>query len=366
MNVKSVYLDWAATAPPCEAAVAAMATAMTDLAAGRYANPSSQHAPGREARRAMARARADLADWAGVAADDIIFTSGGTEALALALEGAHCSARLVGATEHAAVRLAAPDATIIPVDQEGIIRPDALADMLGAAPPGALVAIAQANNETGVIQDIAAIASVVHAHEGRLLVDAVQAAGKLPLPRAADFIALSAHKLGGPMGVGALIVRCRDGFTAVRPGGGQERGYRGGTENIAGILGFAAVAAALTPGWADRCARLQQRLETAVMSVGAGVNGADAARLPTISSIHLPGIPAATQLMALDLAGIAVSQGSACSSGTLKPSETLAAMGLDAAAGESVRISMGWSTLDADIDRFLEAWMPLAERRRAA
>ncbi|MFA7440956.1 MAG: aminotransferase class V-fold PLP-dependent enzyme [Sphingomonadaceae bacterium] len=366
MIAKSVYLDWAATAPLAGAAIAAMTDAMTDLAAGRYANPSSQHAPGRTARRALGNARAGLAAWAGVSPDDIIFTSGGTEALALALGGADCSARVVGATEHAAVRLAAPDAAVAPVDANGVLRLDVLDAMLADTPAGALVAVAQANNETGVVQDIAAIAAVVHAHDGRLLVDAVQAAGKLPLPRAADFIALSAHKLGGPMGVGALIVRCRDGFAAVRPGGGQESGYRGGTENLPGILGFAAAVTAQNPDWTDRCAMLRQGLEGAVVSAGAHINGAGTTRLPTISSIHLPGIPAATQLMALDLAGIAVSQGSACSSGTLKPSETLIAMGLHAAAGESLRVSMGWNTTGADIDRFLEAWMPLAERRRAA
>lgn len=359
------YLDWSATAPMHPAAVAAMADAAARLATGKWANPSSVHAAGRAARRAIDAARGRIAGRLGVPADALIFTSGGTEALALALCGAPGGANLVGATEHAAVLEAAPDAPRIAVDGDGRLDLDSLAHLLRLH-PGARVAVQAASNETGVLQDLAAVAALVHAAGGRLVVDAVQSAGKQPLPGMADFIAVSAHKLGGPPGIGLLVARCRDGLAAVQRGGGQEQGLRGGTENLPGILGFAAALEAFDAAFPDRAARLQNDLEQAAVAAGARVNGSAAPRLPTISSLHLPGVPAATQLMALDLAGVAVSQGAACSSGTLKASPTLEAMGLPAAARESIRVSTGWSTQDAHIDRFLAAWLPLARRARAA
>lgn len=356
-RARPCYLDWAATAPLHPAARAALDEAAARLESGEWANPSSVHGPGRAARRALEAAREAVAAFFRVPPPSVIFTSGGTEALALALNGAACTARLIGASEHAAVREAAPDAARIPVDSDGRV-------MLPAAiPAGALVAIQQASNETGVIQDLGSISEAVHAAGARLLADCVQSAGKLPLPPA-DFIAVSAHKLGGPPGVGALIVRCRTGLAAIQRGGGQEQGFRGGTENLPGIHAFSAALAAWDPAFPARAAALQARLEAAALAEGARVNGAGAARLPTISSLHLPGLPAATQLMALDMAGIAVSQGAACSSGTLKPSPALEAMGLTAAAGESIRVSLGWSTTEAEIDRFLAAWRPLAARVR--
>lgn len=355
----TTYLDWAATAPLHPAAAQAMAEAAERLQTGAWANPSSVHAPGRAARRALNAARETIAAALRTPADSILFTSGGTEALALAINGADAAPRLLGATEHAAVLEAAPTARHIPVDAAGRIA-------LPPLPDGALVAIQQANNETGVLQDLDRIAQAVHAVGGRLVADCVQSAGKLSLPAGADFIAVSAHKLGGPAGVGALIVRCKDHFRAVQRGGGQEQGYRGGTENLLGIIGFAAALDAFDTSFPTRAQALQARLESAAIKAGARVNGAAAPRLPTISSLHLPGLPAATQLMALDMAGIAVSQGAACSSGTLKPSATLEAMGAPEAARESLRISTGWLTTEADIDRFLAAWLPLAERARHA
>ena len=354
----ATYLDWAATAPLRPAARQAMAEAAARLADGEWANPASVHGPGRAARRALTQAREQIAAFFAVDPDAVILTSGGTEALSLALNGADCTVRLVGATEHPAVLEAAPEAARIPVDSSGRIS-------LPAIPEGALVAIQQANNETGVVQDLAAIAQHVHAAGGRLVADCVQSAGKLALPPA-DFIAVSAHKLGGPAGVGALIVRCRDGFRAIQKGGGQEQGYRGGTPNLPGAIGFAAALCAHDAEAAARAARLQQMLETQAVALGGVVNGADAARLPTITSLHLPGVSAATQLMALDMQGIAVSQGSACSSGTLKSSPVLEAMELGAAAAQSLRISTGWATTEADIAAFLAAWTPLAERARHA
>ncbi len=353
-HLAPTYLDWAATAPLRPEAAAAMADAATRLASGEWANPSSVHAAGRAARRALTDARARIAAFFRIPADAIIFTSGGTEALSLALNGADASLRLVGATEHGAVLAAAPGATLVPVDEQGRAR-------LPRIPAGALVAIAHANNETGVVQDLAAIAETVHASGARLVADCVQSAGKLPLPPA-DFIAVSAHKLGGPAGTGALIVRCKDGFRPVQKGGGQEQGWRGGTENLLGILGWAAALDAWDQGFPVRAAAFQHQLESAATTLGARVNAAAAPRLGTITSLHLPGVPAATQLMQLDMAGISVSQGAACSSGTLKPSATLEAMGLPRAAKESLRISTGWSTTPADIDRFLATWAPLAAR----
>lgn len=352
------YLDWAATAPLHPAARTAMAEAADRLESGAWANPSSVHGPGRAARRALNEARETIARFFRVPADALIFTSGGTEALALALNGAEATARFAGATEHPAVLEAAPAATRIPVDANGQVQLPAIA-------PGALVAIQHANNETGVQQDIAAIADAVHTAGARLIADCVQSAGKLPIPPA-DFVAVSGHKLGGPAGIGALIVRCKDGFAPVQRGGGQEQGWRGGTENLLGAIGWAAALELWNPDFSPRAARLQQRLETAAMELGARVNGTGAPRLPTISSLHLPGVPAATQLMQLDMAGIAVSQGSACSSGTLKSSPTLAAMGLHEAAAQSLRISTGWGTTEAHIDRFLEAYAPLATKARNA
>lgn len=355
------YLDWAATAPMRAEAAAAMTDAARRLASGEWANPSSQHGPGRAARRALEAARERVAAFLRVPADALIVTSGGTEALHLALNGSRADARLVMATEHAAVLEAAGDATRLPVDAEGRLMPGAL----DALPEGALVAVQHANSETGVVQDIADAAARVHARGGRLLVDCVQSAGKLPLPPGADYLAVSAHKLGGPAGVGVLVARCREALQPVQRGGGQEGALRGGTENLLGMIGFAAAVAAHDPAFPERAGQLRNMLETNAQALGARVNALDAERIPTISSLHLPGVPAATQLMALDLAGVAVSQGSACSSGTLKASPVLEAMGRPDAARETLRVSLGWATTADDIARFLAAWEPLARRRAA-
>jgi cysteine desulfurase len=344
---QQVYLDHAATTPVCAAALSAMAEA-----AAMTGNPSSVHSGGRAANAVLEAARDAVARFANADAESIIFTSGGTEALALALHAApHV---LAGATEHSAVLAARPDAGILAVDANGLIDLDALAAELAAGP--ALVAIQHANNETGVIQPLAAIAGLVAAHGSRLLVDAVQSAGKLPLP-AADFIALSAHKLGGPPGVGALIARDPGSVTAVQRGGGQERGRRGGTPNLPGIAGFAAALGQI-PDWAATESRrnaLESRLNTLV-------HGAGAPRVPNISNLALPGVSAQTQVMALDLAGFMVSAGAACSSGKVKTSHVLTAMGLGPAAGEAIRVSLGPQTTDAEIQAFAEAWLAMARR----
>ncbi len=326
---------------------------------GDWANPSSVHAAGRAAAAALDDARTAVAAALDVAPGAIVFTGGGTEALGLAL--AQPGGRVfVSAVEHDAVRLQARGAAVIPVDDDGVVRLDALAEMLSRV-EAPRVAVMHANNETGVIQPVAEVARIVAARGGTLLVDAVQSAGKLPLPDA-DFVAVSAHKLGGPPGVGALIVR-----DATSPrwsaAAGRSAGMRAGTENLPGIAGFAAALAARAAddGWHHRAHALRDRLEAQVP--GAVVHGRGAPRLGTIVALGLPGVAAMTQLMTLDLAGFAVSAGAACSSGKVATSHVLGAMGVDAAAaGEAIRVSFGWTTTAADIDAFAAAWRAMAAR----
>ncbi|MFZ4109959.1 MAG: cysteine desulfurase family protein [Polymorphobacter sp.] len=347
-----VYLDHAATAPVIAAARDAMIAALATLG-----NPASVHAAGRASNGLIEQARDGVAAFVGCAPEAVVFTSGGTEALALALHGAGMARCLVSAAEHSAVLAPRADATVVPVGPDGIVDRAALAALLAQGP--ALVAVQHANNETGVIQPIDGIAALVAAHGGLLLVDAVQSAGKLPLP-AADFIALSAHKLGGPAGVGALIVRDPATLSAVQRGGGQERGMRGGTPNIPGIAGFAA-AIAQRRDWAP-VAALRDTIEAALVSAGGIVHGVGTARLPNISNIGLPGVAGGTQVMALDLAGFMVSAGAACSSGKVAVSHVLTAMGLGAAAAEAIRVSLGPQTTADEVADFVAAWQQMAQR----
>ena len=355
-----IYLDHAATTPVSAAARAAVADALALIG-----NPSSVHGGGRAAHALLEGARDAVARFAGVAAEHVVFTSGGTEAIALAAGGARIAGTrirlLMGATEHSAVLQARDDGVVLPVNSDGLIDLDALAAALAASSDGgsALVAVQAANNETGVIQPLADVAALVRAAGGLLLVDAVQAAGKQPLPDA-DFIALSAHKLGGPPGAGALIVKDPDSLIAVQRGGGQERGHRGGTPNLPGIAGFAA-AVAETHEW-SAVARRRIALETRLKPADAIIHGHAAPRLPNISSIGLPGVSASTQVMMLDLEGFMVSAGAACSSGKVKSSHVLAAMGLGAAAGEAIRVSLSPATTAAEIDAFADAWLAMAAR----
>lgn len=353
-----LYLDHAATTPVVPAARAAIADAL-DL----WANPSSPHGEGRAARAALEAARARIADalgWDG----EIILTSGASEALAMALSRAKTTRILVGATEHDAVLRAAPDAPRIPVGRNGRIFPAALESALAEAEGPALVAIQSANNETGVLQDVAAIRALVREAGGLLLVDASQSAGKLPLV-AADFIAVSAHKLGGPPGIGALLVRDLASLHAL---GGQEKGYRPGTENLPAALGLAAALEA-PKGWLDRAAELRHHCDKAIEKEGGSVVARDADRIATIAGYRMPGMAATAQLIQFDMAGIAISAGSACASGSLKSSHVLAAMGWnEAEASEVIRVSFGPQTKRADIYRFIESWTRFAAeaRERAA
>jgi len=343
-----VYLDHAATTPVLTEARAAMTEAFV-----RWANPSSPHAEGRSARAALEDARARIKTALGWG-HALIFTSGASEAAGLALGRSHRVARAISAVEHDSIRRAAPDAAIIPVNDVGLIDPDAL-------PADALIAIQSVNSETGAIQPLDRIAGAVRDKGACWLADCAQSAGKIALPDA-DMIIVSAHKLGGPPGIGALLVR---DLGLLRPDGGQEQGYRGGTENLPAALGFAAALEARRSR--AHLEGLRAMLDAGVRAAGGSVVAEGSPHLAEIGSYHLPGVAAAAQLIELDMAGIAISAGSACSSGTLRPTAVLKAMGWDdTAAGQVIRVSMAPETSEADVARFIEAWTALARRRRAA
>ena len=353
-----VYLDANATEPLRSEARDAMLKAI-DL----VGNPASVHADGRSARRVVEDAREHLASVFGAGSAGLVFCSGGTEADALAVYGLSDGRRvLIGATEHDAVRAAAPHAAIVPVAENGVIDLPALARALTTGGP-ALLCLMLANNETGVLHPIAMAAALCRTHGALLHVDAVQAAGRLAVSFAAsgaDSMAVSSHKLGGPAGIGALLL-APAAAALLRPlirGGGQERGHRGGTPPVAAIAGFAAAAGA------PRVAlgALRDQAEAAAIKCGAVVIGQGAPRLANTTCLALPGVPAQTQLMALDLAGISVSAGAACSSGKIARSHVLEAMGLGTLAGEAIRVSLPWSAPAADIDAFAIAYGQMTAR----
>ena len=334
-------------------AVAAVGEAMA-----RWANPSSPHAEGREARRLLEDARARIARAYGWERDTIL-TSGATESLRIGLRRAKAKRVLVTAVEHDAVLRHAPDAQVLPVLSDGTLDLDALDAAIG---PGTMLCVQRTNSETGVIQPIEAIATIVKEAGGILMVDAAQmpAGASAAVLRHADLVAISAHKRGGPPGTGALFVR---DLAMLEPTGGQERGYRGGTENFPGAMGFAA--AMEVPEDLERPYRLRERLEAGL--IGAEVVGAQNSRSPLIGAYRMPGVAAAVQLIRFDMAGFAISAGSACSSGSMRPSHVLGAMGWDAAtAGEVVRVSFGRSTTEAEIDTFAAQWREIAGSRPAA
>jgi cysteine desulfurase len=372
--IDRVYLDWNATAPLRPEARHAMA-AVWDISG----NPSSVHAEGRKARRVVEEARASIAEAIGSRPQDVIFCSGGTEANASALvarlrrgDGAPVRRLLVSAIEHASVlaggRFPADAIEIIGVKKSGVLDLDGLRTMLKAGQP-ALVSVMLANNETGAVQPIAEAAGIVHAAGGLLHVDAIQAFGKMAFDMneiGADLVTLSAHKIGGPKGVGALVLaEAVQGFEPLLKGGGQEKGRRAGTENVAGIAGFgAAVKAAMVSVRSEtaRLNKLRNRLENGLRHTpGAILFSEDVQRLPNTTLFTVPGLRAETAVIGFDLAGIAVSSGSACSSGKVQPSHVLQAMGFGAElARGAVRLSLGWSTSEADIDCCLEAWRKLS------
>lgn len=340
-----IYLDHAATTPIIPAAREAMADAMV-----RWANPSSPHSEGRAARAALENARRRVAtalNWDG----EVIFTSGASEAIALALRGHNA---IASAVEHDAV-LAVAGATRLPVGPDGYVDRNAITGP-------ARYAVQSVNNETGVIQPMAEIADIVRANGGILFADCSQSAGKLPLPDA-DVMCVSAHKLGGPPGMGALLVR---NLGLLTPTGGQEQGYRRGTENLPAAIGFAT---ALDAGfaWMEKAVRLREMLDAEITASGGIVVAEGSSRLATIGSYRMPGVAASSQLINFDMAGIAVSAGSACSSGTLKTSHVLGAMGWDErSASEVVRVSFGADTSESDVARFLDVWRNIVIRAKAA
>lgn len=362
-----IYLDYNATAPTRPEALAAMVAA---IEAG--GNPSSVHSAGRAARRRVEDARRAVADLVGVDANQVIFTATGTEANNMALLGYPDHARFVSAIEHDAVKQAAPDAIVLPVLADGTLDLAALEAALetAAAPP--LVSVMLANSETGILQPIAEIAARVHAKGGLLHCDAVQAAGRVPFTLdslGADLLTLSGHKLGGVPGAAALILGATLAGTPREPlpllrGGGQERGRRAGTENVGALAAFgvAARAAKAEIPAMQALAPLRDAAEADLQAAGALLPAATGApRLPNCFSVALPGKPAETQVIALDLAGFAVSAGSACSSGKVKRSAVLSAMGYpDAIAGSTLRVSFGPSTTAEQLTQFCAAWRRLA------
>ncbi len=369
-----VYLDWNATTPLRPEAKAAMAAAW-ELSG----NPSSVHTEGRQARRLVENARAAVAAAVGGRPQDVVFSSGGTEANALALTpglrrgaGVPVQRLLMSAMEHASVlsggRFPSETTDTIKVTAAGLIDLDHLRGLLADGPP-ALVSVMLANNETGAIQPVAEVAAIVHAADGLLHVDAIQAFGKIPFDFngiGADLVTLSAHKIGGPKGVGAVVmVEDIQGFEPLLRGGGQEFGRRAGTENVAGISAFGAAASAATVALEaddERLKGLRNLLEEGLKQTpGMIVFSETAPRLPNTTLFSVPGLKAETAVIGFDLAGIAVSSGSACSSGKVQPSHVLDAMGQGRELTQgAVRLSLGWSTSHTDIELALKAWRKLA------
>lgn len=327
-----------------------------------WANPSSPHADGRRARAAFEEARRTIAEALGWR-HDVILTCGASEAVQIAAARARAERRLISPTEHEAVTAAmGNEANELRVDGNGLVDLSAVQRDLEVGT--ALLAVQLVNNETGVIQPIAALQQLVREAGSLLLVDCAQAAGKINLPDA-DFIAISGHKFGGPPGVGALLVRA---LTTLEASGGQERGYRRGTENWPSVAGMAA--ALQTGAFLEampRLAALRQHLEREIVASGGLVIAADAPRISTIGAYVMPDIASASQLVQLDLAGISVSAGSACSSGSMKPSRVLSAMAVPPeTAGRVIRVSFGPTTGESEIDRFLGEWRKIASRAKAA
>ena len=366
MPANRIYLDHAATTPVVSTARAAMLHALA-----HWANPSSPHNDGRKARAHLEASRETVKaalNWDG----EVLFTSGASEAIFMGLSGFDS---IASAVEHDAVLNAVGAEARLPVDAGGVVQ-------LGPIAKGRRYAIQHVNNETGVVQPLADLGAEIRTGGGLLFADCSQSAGKMALPDA-DLIAISAHKFGGPPGIGALLLR---DLALLRPTGGQEKGYRRGTENLPAVAGLAAAlesTVALAKAGAvrglaqtsrghrlrggDEHFKLRENLEEKLVSAGGEVVAADSQRLATIASYRMPGVSASSQLIGFDMAGISVSAGSACSSGTLKTSHVLGAMGWDAAAAsEVVRVSFGPETNEADIDRFVATWIAIKDRAQAA
>ncbi|MCK6417742.1 MAG: cysteine desulfurase [Alphaproteobacteria bacterium] len=355
MKQQRIYLDYNATAPLRPEIFLILKTIM-----GEPLNASAVHSYGREGRKLIEQARTQVAALIKAPAAQVIFNSGATEGNNTVLNHFSGETILISAIEHDSIREVIPNALRIPVDTNGVVDLHAYEDLLKAHKP-ALVSVMLVNNETGVIQPIAKIAAMAHSHGALMHCDAVQAAGRIPIDiveLGVDFLTLSSHKIGGPQGAGALVL----GLCGITPillhGGGQEKKARAGTENVAGIVGLGAAAELALQkleGEQERLKMLQHKLETGLQQIipASVIYGQGA---PRVSNTTLIGIPAKTSeslLMNFDLSGIALSNGAACSSGSVKPSHVLQAMKIDTAQAGTVRISTGWNTHESDIDHFL-------------
>lgn len=360
----TVYLDHNAGTPVRAGVVAAVTEALA-----RTGNPSSVHRYGRLARRLIEDSRERVAALMDAPAHGVIFTGSGTEADNLALRGAGrpCFATAV---EHDAVLQAVPDLVQLAVDRDGVVDLDDLGAKLTALGRPALVSVMFANNETGVIQPIAEVVRVAHEYGAWVHCDAIQAAGKVPVSMrrlGVDMVSLSAHKLGGPPGIGALVVADGVAPSPIIHGGGQERGRRAGTENLPAIAGFGVAAEIARAGLAEAegLTILRDELETRLQSVcpEIAIFGSRAPRLPNTTCVAMPGVSSETQVMAFDLAGLAVSAGAACSSGKVRASHVLRAMGVpEKIAATAIRVSLGWTNRGDDVRRFVAAWTALYSR----
>lgn len=365
----SVYLDYNATALVRPEVQAAVAEVMAD-----GGNPNAVHAWGRRARARVETARARVADLVGADATAVIFSSGGTESNAQGVASAlaaGCERLIVSATEHPCVAEAAAvsgaPVEIWPVDADGVVDLDWLAQAL-KRPGRAVVAVHHANNESGVIQPIEAVAALVRAADGWLHVDAIQSAGKVPVDMRtldADALTLSGHKLGGLQGVGALVLKPGREAVRILHGAGQERGLRAGTENTPGIVGFGVAADCAARDLTQDHSAWRDAAQARVKAAGAVIVGERSPRLPNTLFMAAPGWDSPQQLITLDLAGVMVSAGSACSSGKTKPSKTMLAMGLEDVATHAIRVTGGWGTTEADWVRFADAWIAAWDKRAA-
>ncbi|MDA8888305.1 cysteine desulfurase [Hellea sp.] len=363
-----VYLDNNASCPIRPEVIAAVTDVMH-----LNGNSSAQHSDGRKAQAMISKAREIIGLEMGVCSQDIIFTSSGTEALNTAIFAAHnagCKKMLFSNADHAATYKAAVNwgysHDFIPTDVNGVTDTVYLKEILknwNSSDGRPFVSVSAANGETGVLQPVDTIVDIVHQYNGLVLVDAVQAFGKIPMTFNADYIAISAHKIGGPQGVGALYACPNTPFSPLLCGGGQERRMRSGTMNLAGIHGFGVAASMMNN--LDFTKKLRDSFEMRLKIVESDLNifGANVDRLPNTSFISSPDLNAMTMMMALDLAGISVSTGSACSSGKSNENRIIKSMGLsDSAPKGAIRVSFGYKSMSKDVDQILSAWSSIRNR----
>jgi cysteine desulfurase len=362
-----VYLDHNATTTVRPAAIDAVCDALN-----LTGNPSSVHSHGRLARRVIEDARDNIGNLVGANPNDVLFTGCGTEANNLALRGTLAENYFVSTTEHPSILMANDKAKAIAVDTEGLIDIDALDALLSVANGKSLISVMLANNETGVIQPISEVVRIAKQYDALVHCDAIQGAGKIPVDMSClglDLMSLSAHKIGGPQGVGALIARAGLDMAPILRGGGQERRMRAGTENVAGIAGFgvAALEAYSGLGHMDSLSTLRNQMISGIRRYASvRVFGEAASRLPNTACIAMPGVSAEIQLIAFDLLGVSISSGSACSSGKVESSHVLAAMGVGAdEALTAIRVSLGWSNTPKDVDNFINAWATIFSKSQA-